>query len=74
MLVLAADSACGEGAWRAALLERVLHRGGGVVGSAIYAAIYWAGGSIGAALALAVLFALGLSLLTGITLPPPSLG
>jgi DNA segregation ATPase FtsK/SpoIIIE, S-DNA-T family len=40
---------------------------GGVVGSAIYAAIDWAGGSIGAALALAVLFALGLSLLTGIT-------
>jgi DNA segregation ATPase FtsK/SpoIIIE, S-DNA-T family len=37
------------------------------VGSAIYAAIDWAGGSIGAALALAVLFALGLSLLTGIT-------
>ncbi|MFL5991823.1 MAG: DNA translocase FtsK, partial [Rubrobacteraceae bacterium] len=35
--------------------------------SAIYAAIDWAGGSIGAALALAVLYALGLSLLTGIT-------
>src|SRR5215203_6594635 len=43
---------------------------GGVVGSGVYGAIDWAGGSIGAALALAVLYALGLSLLTGIT--PPS--
>jgi S-DNA-T family DNA segregation ATPase FtsK/SpoIIIE len=40
---------------------------GGVVGSSVYGAIDWAGGSIGAALALAVLYALGLSLLTGIT-------
>jgi DNA segregation ATPase FtsK/SpoIIIE, S-DNA-T family len=37
------------------------------VGSVVYSAIDWAGGSIGAALALAVLYALGLSLLTGIT-------
>jgi len=42
---------------------------GGVVGSGVYGAIDWAGGSIGAALALAVLYALGLSLLTGITPP-----
>jgi S-DNA-T family DNA segregation ATPase FtsK/SpoIIIE len=42
---------------------------GGVVGSGVYGAIYWAGGYIGAALALAVLYALGLSLLTGITPP-----
>ena len=34
---------------------------GGVVGSGVYSAIDWAGGSIGAALALAVLYALGLS-------------
>ena len=40
---------------------------GGVVGSGVYSAIDWAGGSIGAALALAVLYALGLSLLTGIS-------
>jgi S-DNA-T family DNA segregation ATPase FtsK/SpoIIIE len=42
---------------------------GGVVGSGVYGAIDWAGGYIGAALALAVLYALGLSLLTGITPP-----
>src|SRR5829696_7427313 len=42
---------------------------GGVVGSGVYGAIDWAGGSIGAALALAVSYALGLSLLTGITPP-----
>jgi S-DNA-T family DNA segregation ATPase FtsK/SpoIIIE len=42
---------------------------GGVVGSGVYGAIDWAGGSIGAALALAVLYALGLTLLTGITPP-----
>jgi DNA segregation ATPase FtsK/SpoIIIE, S-DNA-T family len=40
---------------------------GGVVGSGVYSAINWAGGSIGAALALAVMYALGLSLLTGIS-------
>jgi S-DNA-T family DNA segregation ATPase FtsK/SpoIIIE len=40
---------------------------GGVVGSGVYEAVDWAGGEIGAALALAVLYASGLSLLTGIT-------
>ena len=39
---------------------------GGIVGSGIYAAVYWSGGTIGAALALCVLYALGLSLLTGV--------
>jgi DNA segregation ATPase FtsK/SpoIIIE, S-DNA-T family len=45
-------------------------KAGGIVGSGVYGAVDWAGGSIGAALALIVLYALGLSLLTGIT--PPS--
>jgi DNA segregation ATPase FtsK/SpoIIIE, S-DNA-T family len=40
---------------------------GGVVGSGLYGAVDWAGGSIGAALALLLLYALGLSLLTGVT-------
>ena len=40
---------------------------GGVVGSGLYGAVFWAGGAIGATLALALLYALGLSLLTGVT-------
>ena len=41
---------------------------GGIVGSGVYAAVYLAGGTVGAALALVVLYSLGLSLLTGISL------
>ncbi len=40
---------------------------GGVLGSALYAAVYWVGGAIGAGLALAVVCAAGLSLLTGVS-------
>jgi len=40
---------------------------GGIVGSGLYGAVYGAGGAIGAALALVLLYALGLSLLTGVT-------
>lgn len=40
---------------------------GGLVGSSIYGAVYWTGGVIGAVLALAVLYLVGLSLLTGIS-------
>jgi DNA segregation ATPase FtsK/SpoIIIE, S-DNA-T family len=40
---------------------------GGLLGSGVYGAIHWAGGAIGAALVLCVLYALGLSLLTGVT-------
>jgi DNA segregation ATPase FtsK/SpoIIIE, S-DNA-T family len=40
---------------------------GGIVGSAIYGAVYWSGGTVGAALAVCVLYGLGLSLLTGVT-------
>jgi DNA segregation ATPase FtsK/SpoIIIE, S-DNA-T family len=40
---------------------------GGLVGSGIYGAVHWAGGTIGAALVLCLLYALGLSLLTGVT-------
>ncbi|HEX2183833.1 MAG TPA: DNA translocase FtsK, partial [Rubrobacteraceae bacterium] len=46
---------------------------GGVVGSGVYGAVDWAGGSIGAALALLLLYVLGLSLLTGIT-PAAAIG
>jgi S-DNA-T family DNA segregation ATPase FtsK/SpoIIIE len=41
---------------------------GGIVGSGVYSAVHWAGGTIGAVLALSVLYALGLSMLTGVTL------
>jgi S-DNA-T family DNA segregation ATPase FtsK/SpoIIIE len=40
---------------------------GGIVGSALYGVVYAAGGAIGAALALALLYAVGLSLLTGVS-------
>jgi S-DNA-T family DNA segregation ATPase FtsK/SpoIIIE len=40
---------------------------GGIVGSGLYGAVYAAGGAIGAVLALGLLYALGLSLLTGVT-------
>jgi S-DNA-T family DNA segregation ATPase FtsK/SpoIIIE len=40
---------------------------GGIVGSGVYGAVHWAGGAIGAALALCVLYALGLSMLTGVS-------
>jgi len=41
---------------------------GGIVGSGVYEAVYLAGGTVGAALALAVLYVLGLSLVTGVSL------
>ena len=41
---------------------------GGLLGSGLYEAIHAAGGAIGAALSLLALYALGLSLLTGVTL------
>jgi DNA segregation ATPase FtsK/SpoIIIE, S-DNA-T family len=41
---------------------------GGLVGSGLYGAVHWAGGTIGAVLALCLLYALGLSLLTGVGL------
>jgi DNA segregation ATPase FtsK/SpoIIIE, S-DNA-T family len=40
---------------------------GGIVGSGLYGAVYGVGGAIGAALTLGLLYALGLSLLTGVT-------
>jgi DNA segregation ATPase FtsK/SpoIIIE, S-DNA-T family len=39
---------------------------GGIVGSGIYGAVYWSGGTVGAALALCVMYGLGFSLLTGV--------
>ncbi len=41
---------------------------GGVVGSGIYFAVYWAAGFVGAVLVLGALYLVGLSLLTGISL------
>jgi DNA segregation ATPase FtsK/SpoIIIE, S-DNA-T family len=40
---------------------------GGMLGSGLYAAVHWAGGSIGAGLALVVLCAAGLFFLTGVS-------
>jgi S-DNA-T family DNA segregation ATPase FtsK/SpoIIIE len=40
---------------------------GGLVGSSVYGAVYWAGGVIAAALVLCLLYVLGLSLLTGVS-------
>jgi DNA segregation ATPase FtsK/SpoIIIE, S-DNA-T family len=42
--------------------------GGGVVGNGLYAAIHAVGGPIGAALTVCALYAVGLSLLTGVTI------
>jgi S-DNA-T family DNA segregation ATPase FtsK/SpoIIIE len=40
---------------------------GGILGSGIYAGVEWAAGAIGAALTIALLYAVGLSLLTGVS-------
>ncbi len=40
---------------------------GGIVGSGIYAGVEWASGAIGAVLTIALLYAVGLSLLTGVS-------
>jgi S-DNA-T family DNA segregation ATPase FtsK/SpoIIIE len=40
---------------------------GGILGSGLYAGVQWAAGAIGAALAIALLYAIGLSLLTGVS-------
>jgi DNA segregation ATPase FtsK/SpoIIIE, S-DNA-T family len=40
---------------------------GGILGSAIYAGVHWVAGAIGATLAIALLYTIGLSLLTGVS-------
>jgi S-DNA-T family DNA segregation ATPase FtsK/SpoIIIE len=40
---------------------------GGLLGSGVYGAVHWAGGTIGAALVLSLLYVVGLSLLTGVS-------
>ncbi|HEV3477397.1 MAG TPA: DNA translocase FtsK 4TM domain-containing protein [Rubrobacteraceae bacterium] len=40
---------------------------GGLLGSGVYGAVHWAGGAIGAALVLSLLYVVGLSLLTGVS-------
>jgi S-DNA-T family DNA segregation ATPase FtsK/SpoIIIE len=40
---------------------------GGIVGSGLYAGVQWAAGAIGALLAIALLYVVGLSLLTGVS-------
>ncbi|MBA2691720.1 MAG: DUF87 domain-containing protein [Rubrobacter sp.] len=50
------------------LFARELYvQAGGVAGSGIYGAVYFVAGFIGAAIAVALLYAVGLSLLTGVT-------
>jgi S-DNA-T family DNA segregation ATPase FtsK/SpoIIIE len=43
-------------------------KAGGIVGSGVYGVIHWTGGTIGAVLALGILYVLGLGMLTGVTL------
>ena len=50
-------------------LSELYTEAGGIVGSSVYAGVDWAGGAIGAALALIVLYAMSLSLITGVTPP-----
>lgn len=40
---------------------------GGIIGSGLYSGVFWAGGSVGTIVLLGVLYATGLSLLTGIS-------
>ncbi len=47
--------------------SEVYAEAGGLVGSGVYGAVYWASGPIGAALVLCLLYVLGLSMLTGVT-------
>ncbi len=47
--------------------SRFYTEAGGVVGSGVYAGVDWAGGTVGAVLILVVLYAVGLSLVTGIS-------
>lgn len=52
----------------AGLFERSLYpQAGGLVGSAIYGAVYVVAGVIGAVIVISLLYAVGLSLLTGVT-------
>jgi S-DNA-T family DNA segregation ATPase FtsK/SpoIIIE len=53
--------------YRQLLLARHYTEAGGLVGSGSYALVQWAAGGIGAALAIGLLFFLGLSLLTGVS-------
>ena len=63
----------GAATFAAALPQRQLFstghysEAGGILGSGFYAAVQWAGGGIGAALAIGLLYVLGLSLLTGVS-------
>ena len=63
----------GAGSFAATLVPRHLFsarhypEAGGIVGSGIYAGVEWAAGAIGAALTIALLYAVGLSLLTGVS-------
>ncbi|MGB3634332.1 MAG: DNA translocase FtsK [Rubrobacteraceae bacterium] len=47
--------------------SRFYMEAGGLVGSAIYAAVYWVGGLVGAILTLTLLYVASLALLTGVT-------
>ncbi|HEU4494251.1 MAG TPA: DNA translocase FtsK, partial [Rubrobacteraceae bacterium] len=67
LLVAAATTLAARMPDRARFARESYTEAGGVVGSGVYGAVDWAGGAIGAALALLVMYAVGLSLLTGTT-------
>ena len=67
LLVAAATTLAARMPDRARFSSEFYTEAGGVVGSGVYGAVDWAGGAIGAALALVVMYALGISLLTGTT-------
>ena len=67
LLLLATSTALASGLPEDQLFEPDLYdEAGGIVGSALYAAVYWTGGSVGAVLALVLLYLAGLSLFTAI--------
>lgn len=69
LLLIAGSTTFAAGLPSGSRLEAGAYAGaGGIVGSGVYQAIYLAGGTVGAALALAALYVLGMSLLTGISL------
>ena len=70
LLLVAAATTLAAGVPRELRFSSELYtEAGGIVGSSVYAGVDWAGGAIGAALALIVLYAMSLSLITGVTPP-----
>jgi S-DNA-T family DNA segregation ATPase FtsK/SpoIIIE len=67
LLLLAASTTLAAGLPEAQIFVREAYdEAGGIVGSALYAAIFWTGGTVGAVLGLAALYLVGFSLFSGI--------